>query len=112
MADTEQASPAGADDGYKWVALANTTPAVFMSMLDVGRLGDMFGRVRIYNAGFAVFTFASVLLSFDPFGGGHGALWLIGWRLPHLRPAGRDDLRPDRVPRDGHRRDGRLRRQA
>src|SRR6202167_5759058 len=41
----------------------------------------MFGRVRIYNAGFAVFTFASVLLSFDPFHGGHGALWLIGWRV-------------------------------
>ncbi len=47
----------------------------------VGRLGDMFGRVRIYNAGFVVFTFASVLLSFDPFHGSRGALWLIGWRL-------------------------------
>ena len=41
----------------------------------------MFGRVRIYNAGFAVFTAASVLLSFDPFTGTHGALWLIGWRF-------------------------------
>jgi MFS family permease len=41
----------------------------------------MFGRVRIYNAGFAVFTVASVLLSFDPFDGSHGALWLIGWRV-------------------------------
>jgi MFS family permease len=116
----------GTDDRYKWVALANTTAAVFMSMLDgsiviialpaifrgihldplsagnisyllwmimgyrlvqavlvvtVGRLGDMFGRVKIYNAGFAVFTVASVLLSFDPFDGGHGALWLIGWRV-------------------------------
>ena len=47
----------------------------------VGRLGDIFGRVRIYNAGFAVFTVASVLLSFDPFDGGHGAMWLIGWRI-------------------------------
>ncbi|MFJ4923496.1 MFS transporter [Streptomyces sp. NPDC088725] len=47
----------------------------------VGRLGDMFGRVRIYNSGFAVFTVASVLLSFDPFTGGHGAMWLIGWRM-------------------------------
>jgi len=47
----------------------------------VGRMGDMFGRVKIYNAGFVVFTFASVLLSFDPFDGGHGALWLIGWRV-------------------------------
>src|ERR1700752_2078887 len=50
-------------------------------VVNLGRLGDMFGRVKIYNAGFAVFTFASVLLSFDPFRGGHGALWLIGWRV-------------------------------
>jgi MFS family permease len=50
-------------------------------VVTVGRLGDMFGRVRIYNAGFAVFTFASILLSFDPFDGGHGAMWLIGWRV-------------------------------
>ena len=113
------------DDRYKWVALSNTTLAVFMSALDgsivlislpaifrgihldplaagnvsyllwmimgyrlvqavlvvtLGRLGDMFGRVRIYNAGFVVFTVASILLSFDPYDGGHGALWLIGWR--------------------------------
>src|SRR5690349_13884549 len=50
-------------------------------VVTVGRLGDMFGRVRIYNAGFVVFTIASILLSFDPFTGGHGAPWLIGWRL-------------------------------
>lgn len=113
-------------DRYRWVVLANTTAAVFMSLLDgsiviialpaifrgihldplapgnvvyllwiimgyrlvqavlvvtVGRIGDMYGRVRIYNAGFAVFTFASILLSVDPFDGGGGALWLIGWRV-------------------------------
>ncbi|MEU8791322.1 MFS transporter [Streptomyces sp. NPDC048643] len=50
-------------------------------VVTVGRLGDMYGRVRIYNAGFAVFTFASILLSFDPFDGGHGAMWLIAWRV-------------------------------
>src|SRR5690242_11080009 len=50
-------------------------------VVTLGRLGDMFGRVRIYNAGFAVFTAASVLLSFDPFLGARGALWLIGWRV-------------------------------
>ncbi|MBO0681845.1 MAG: MFS transporter [Candidatus Dormibacteraeota bacterium] len=50
-------------------------------VVTVGRLGDMVGRVRIYNAGFAVFTLASILLSFDPFVGGPGATWLIGWRL-------------------------------
>jgi len=50
-------------------------------VVTVGRLGDMYGRVRIYNCGFAVFTFASILLSFDPFDGGHAAMWLIGWRV-------------------------------
>ncbi|HJS95849.1 MAG TPA: MFS transporter [Solirubrobacteraceae bacterium] len=113
-------------DGYRWVALSNTTMAVFMSALDgsiviialpaifrgihldplapgniiyllwmimgyrlvqavlvvtVGRLGDMYGRVKIYNGGFVVFTAASVLLSFDPLTGAHGAQWLIGWRV-------------------------------
>ncbi len=111
---------------YRWIALSNTTAAVFMSALDgsivlialppifrgihldplapssigyllwmimgyrlvqavlvvtVGRFGDMFGRVRIYNAGFVVFTTASILLSFDPFTRGGGATWLIGWRV-------------------------------
>ncbi len=114
------------DDRYKWVALANTTAAMFMATLDgsiviialpaifrgihldplapgnisyllwmimgyrlvqavlvvsVGRLGDMFGRVKIYNFGFVVFTVTSILLSFDPFDGSRGALWLIGWRV-------------------------------
>ena len=50
-------------------------------VVSVGRMGDMFGRVKIYNAGFAVFTFASILLSFDPYVGPSGALWLIGWRV-------------------------------
>ncbi|HXZ61631.1 MAG TPA: hypothetical protein VEG62_02735, partial [Acidimicrobiales bacterium] len=53
--------------------------AVFV--VGLGRLGDMYGRVRIYNAGFAVFTVASVLLSFDPFRGAPAATWLIGWRF-------------------------------
>jgi MFS family permease len=50
-------------------------------VVTVGRLGDMYGRVKIYNAGFVVFTIASILLSFDPYQGGSGALWLIGWRV-------------------------------
>ena len=128
MTDAPTASWTGtkADDRYKWIALANTTAAIFMAALDgsiviialpaifrginldplspgnisyllwmimgyrlvqavlvvnLGRLGDMFGRVRMYNQGFVVFTVASVLLSFDPFHGTHGALWLIGWRF-------------------------------
>jgi MFS family permease len=50
-------------------------------VVTLGRLGDMFGRVRIYNLGFVVFTLASIALSFDPFIGGAGALWLICWRM-------------------------------
>ena len=38
-------------------------------VVTLGRLGDMFGRVKIYNLGFVVFTLASIGLSFDPFQG-------------------------------------------
>ncbi|HUJ65825.1 MAG TPA: MFS transporter, partial [Acidimicrobiales bacterium] len=50
-------------------------------VVTLGRLGDMMGRVRIYNLGFVVFTAASVALSLDPFKGESGAIWLIVWRL-------------------------------
>ncbi len=47
----------------------------------LGRLGDMFGRVRMYNTGFLIFAIASLALSVDPFREQAGALWLIGWRI-------------------------------
>ncbi|GAA1820428.1 MFS transporter [Actinomadura chokoriensis] len=50
-------------------------------VVTLGRLGDMFGRVRMYNAGFAVFTVGTLLLALDPFHESAGALWLIGWRV-------------------------------
>ena len=37
--------------------------------------------MKIYNAGFVVFTLSSILLSVCPFVGVRGAQWLIGWRL-------------------------------
>ena len=46
-----------------------------------GRLGDMYGRVKIYNLGFVVFTVSAIALSFDPFDTGAGAMWLILWRV-------------------------------
>ncbi|MFJ1455651.1 MFS transporter [Nocardia sp. N2S4-5] len=55
------------------------TSAVLVVMF--GRLGDMFGRVRIYNLGFVVFTLSAIALSFDPFDLGGGAMWLIVWRV-------------------------------
>ena len=46
-----------------------------------GRLGDMFGRVRMYNAGFVIFTVGSLLLAATPFTGASGAIWIIGMRF-------------------------------
>jgi MFS family permease len=50
-------------------------------VVTLGRLGDIVGRVKIYNMGFLIFTVTSVILSIDPLHGGGGALWLIGWRV-------------------------------
>ncbi|RDG36627.1 MFS transporter [Streptomyces corynorhini] len=50
-------------------------------VVSFGRLGDMYGRVRMYNMGFAVFTLFSVLLSVTWLHGTAGALWLIGMRV-------------------------------
>ncbi|OIQ83580.1 multidrug resistance protein Stp [mine drainage metagenome] len=50
-------------------------------VVSLGRLGDMLGRVRIYNLGFAVFSTASIILALDPIHGGGGAMWLVVWRL-------------------------------
>ncbi|HEX9343789.1 MAG TPA: MFS transporter [Actinomycetota bacterium] len=46
-----------------------------------GRLGDIYGRVKMYNAGFLIFTVASVALGFTPNVGSAGALELIGLRI-------------------------------
>src|SRR4051794_4511179 len=50
-------------------------------VVSLGRLGDIYGRVRMYNLGFAVFTLFSILLFATPFKGSAGALWLIGMRV-------------------------------
>jgi MFS family permease len=50
-------------------------------VVSLGRLGDMVGRVKIYNLGFVVFTAASIALSLDPAKGAAGAIWLIAFRL-------------------------------
>ena len=50
-------------------------------VVSFGRLGDMYGRVRMYNLGFAVFSFFSILLSITWLQGAAGAIWLIGIRI-------------------------------
>jgi MFS family permease len=50
-------------------------------VVSLGRLGDQFGRVRMYNLGFVVYTLASLLLTIDWMHGHAGADWLIGFRI-------------------------------
>ena len=50
-------------------------------VVSFGRLGDMFGRVRMYNLGFAIFSVASIFLTFTWQHGTAGAMWLIIWRV-------------------------------
>ena len=50
-------------------------------VVSLGRLGDMFGRVRMYNLGFLVFTLASLQLCVVPFTGREAAMWLIAGRI-------------------------------
>ena len=50
-------------------------------VVSFGRLGDMFGRVRMYNLGFAIFTIASIFLAVTWMSGTNAALWLIIWRI-------------------------------
>ena len=66
--------------GATWV-LTSFLLSASVAIPILGRLGDMYGRVRIYNLGFVVFTVAAIALSFDPFQLGGGAVWLIGWRV-------------------------------
>src|SRR5881227_4088941 len=50
-------------------------------IVSLGRLGDMVGRVRIYNLGFVIYTVASLLLAVDWLTGRSGALYLVVFRV-------------------------------
>jgi MFS family permease len=50
-------------------------------VVSLGRVGDIYGRVRMYNLGFAVFTVFSILLSATFFTGSTAALWIIVMRV-------------------------------
>src|SRR3954451_19361498 len=50
-------------------------------VVSLGRVGDMYGRVRMYNLGFAVFTLFSILLSITWMTGSAAAIWIIVMRL-------------------------------
>jgi MFS family permease len=50
-------------------------------IVSLGRLGDIFGRVRIYNLGFLIYTLASLALTVDWMTGRAGAAYLIAFRI-------------------------------
>jgi MFS family permease len=50
-------------------------------IVSLGRLGDMYGRVKMYNLGFVIYTVASLILTVDWMTGRAGAAYLIGFRL-------------------------------
>src|SRR5260370_8428493 len=50
-------------------------------VVSLGRVGDIYGRVRMYNLGFAVFTLFSILLSVTFLTAPAGALWIIIMRV-------------------------------
>ena len=50
-------------------------------VVTLGRIGDMFGRVRMYNLGFVIFTVGSILLSLTWSTGPAGAIELIAFRV-------------------------------
>src|SRR5437762_5392898 len=70
-----------ANIGYLLWMLMGYLVVTAVLVVTFGRIGDIFGRVRMYNLGFAIFTVASIGLSLTPFGGPSGAMWLIIWRI-------------------------------
>src|SRR5579871_917884 len=50
-------------------------------IVSLGRLGDMYGRVKIYNLGFLIYTVASLFLTVDWLTGRSGAMFLIIFRI-------------------------------
>jgi MFS family permease len=77
--------------GINPLAPGNTTILLWMIMgflvvtgvlvVSFGRLGDMFGRVRMYNMGFAIFALFSVMLSVTWLTGSAAGWYLIAMRI-------------------------------
>jgi MFS family permease len=55
--------------------------ATAVLVVSFGRVGDIYGRVRMFTIGFAIFTAFSLLLSVTWMHGGSGALWMIVMRV-------------------------------
>src|SRR5580693_17777 len=67
--------------GYMLWMLMGFMVVLAVLVVTLGRVGDMFGRVKIFNLGFAVFTTFSILLAVTWLSGTSGAIWLIVMRV-------------------------------
>ena len=65
---------------FLWVFMGFTLVTAVL-VVSLGRVGDIYGRVKMYNLGFAVFTVFSVLLSVTWLTGAAGAIWIIAMRV-------------------------------
>src|SRR6202167_2641103 len=65
---------------FLWVFLGFLLVTAVL-VVSLGRVGDIYGRVKMYNLGFAVFTFFSILLAVTWLQGPAGALWIIIMRV-------------------------------
>ncbi len=65
---------------FLWVFLGFMLVTAVL-VVSLGRVGDIYGRVRMYNLGFAVFTLFSILLSVTWLVGPAGAIWIIVMRV-------------------------------
>ena len=72
---------AAGNSGYLLWLIMGYLVVTAVLVVSFGRLGDMYGRVRMYNAGFAIFTVFSILLAATWLTGPAGALWLIVIRV-------------------------------
>jgi MFS family permease len=70
-----------ANIGYLLWMLMGYLVVTAVLVVTLGRIGDIFGRVKMYNLGFAIFTAASAALSLTPWHGSAGAMWLIVGRV-------------------------------
>ena len=69
------------NSGYLLWMLMGFLVATAVLVVSFGRIGDMYGRVRMFNFGFAIFTAGSILLSLTWMDGSAAARWLIAMRI-------------------------------
>src|SRR6204780_913905 len=65
---------------FLWVFMGFTLVTAVL-VVSLGRVGDIYGRAKMYNLGFAIFTFFSILLSVTFLTGVPGVLWIIIMRV-------------------------------